>query len=201
MKNKIFAAFIFAIGLHCMAQPSCAKNVVLDNGIAIDLPAYKNKQVNSDGSVCVDVSRADVIATICFYAKSNDEIVRDNGFIRYRNLSPEGVKKVPLLPGDTFLYAEGGYSFMYPANKKRIGDFIAYEASNVLCKDDSDAGEHPAICYAAALAPVKNPNTNPMFFVSAIIEQPPTPGGKIGKNGASRVRAINSIIKSIKIYR
>ncbi|WP_126283218.1 hypothetical protein [Burkholderia stagnalis] len=199
MKNKIAAALLLLIGLHCMARPSYAKNVVFGSGVAIDLPAYKSKRVNSDGSVCIDVSRVGVIATICLYGKPTDEIVQDNGFIKYKNLSPKGVRQVPLLPDDAFVYAEGGYSFLYPTSKKRIGDFIAYEAGNVLCKGDSDAGEHPAVCYVAALVPAKNPNMNPMFFVSAVIEQPPTPGGRLGKNAMGKVWGINSIIKSIKI--
>lgn len=198
MRYLIVVVFV-VLGFYWGERSLYAKDLVFDNGVEVDLPIYKNKQINPDGSVCVDMIRLSVTATICMYGKTTDDVVLNNGFIKYKNLSPGSVRQVPLLPDDAFVYAEGGYSFLYPARKKRVGDFIAYEADHVLCKYDSDDGDRPAICYAAALVPVKSPNVNPVFFVSAIIEQPPTPGEKPSKKAVSRVREINAIIKSIKI--
>lgn len=198
MRYLIIVVFV-VLGFYWGERSLYAKDLVFNNGVEVDLPIYKNKKINQDGSVCVDMIGLSVTATICMYGKTTDDVVLSNGFIKYKNLSPESVRQVPLLPDDAFVYAEGGYSFLYPARKKRIGDFIAYEADHVLCKCDSDDGDRPAICYAAALVPVKSPKANPVFFVSAIIEQPPTPGEKPSKKAVSKVREINAIIKSIKI--
>jgi hypothetical protein len=172
---------------------------VFDNEIKAYLSDYKNKQVNSDGSVCVGVDGLSVTAFICFYKNYADDVFEYGDFYRYKSLSLEGLRKVHLLSDDDFVYVEEGYSFLYPTNRKSVGDFIAYEAGNVLCKDDSDGGGRPAICYASVLFSVKNTSTDPVFFVSAIIERPLTPGGKVGEKAVSRVRAINAIIKSKKL--
>ncbi|WP_124604449.1 hypothetical protein [Burkholderia sp. Bp9142] len=199
IKRLLCGAFLILIGCTCVASPLHARKVVLNNGVKVDLPIYENKRIDSDGSVCVDVSRLRVTATICLHGKSTDDVVWNNGFIKYRNLPAEGLRRVPLLPDDAFVYVEGGYNVLYPARKKMIGDFVTYDADNVLCKVDSNDGERPAICYAAALVSVKSPGENPVIFVSAIIEQPPTPGGRLSEKAENKVRAINAIIKSIKL--
>ncbi|MCA7999697.1 hypothetical protein [Burkholderia metallica] len=201
MKNINILAFAFLVGLPLVGLPLHARTVMFAAGVKIDLPIYTNEQVNSDGSVCVDVNRLNVNATICSYDNFTDVIAMNNGFFKYRSLSRENVRKVPLLPDDAFVYAEGGYSFLYPTNKKRIGGFVVYEADNVLCKTDSDDGERPAVCYAAALVSGKTPDMSPTIFVFSVIEQPPTPGGNLSERAKEKVVIINEIIRSIKTYR
>jgi hypothetical protein len=199
-RRNLFAATLLFYGLSWVASAPYAKNVTFDGGgVSVDFQIYESKRVNSDGSVCVDVSRLGVIVAICLYNKSTDEMVRNNGFIEYKKLSPEAARNISVLADDAFVYAEGGYSFIYPTSRKRIGDFIAYEAENVLCKDDSGGEASPAICYVAALAFAKKPDAPPAIFVSAIIEKPPTPGGRLSKEARGKVAAINAIIRSIKI--
>ncbi|WP_175044497.1 hypothetical protein [Burkholderia lata] len=201
MKNVKIVRIVLFLGLLWSGLPLHARTVVFENGVKMDLPIYKNKQVNPDGAVCVDVSRMNVIATICSYGNSADGVAGDNGFFKYKDLSREGVRQVSSLPDDAYVYVEGGYSFLYPASKRRIGGFTAYEVDNVLCKTDSDDGDRPAVCYAAALVPRNHPNTDPNIFVFAIIEQPPSPGGNLNGRARGKVMVINEIIRSIKIYR
>ncbi|MDN7929661.1 hypothetical protein QZM52_00010 [Burkholderia metallica] len=201
MKNVNFIVFVLLAGLPWGGLNLYARTVTLENGVKIDLPVYRNKQVNSDGSVCVDVNRFNVTATICSYKKATDAAVRSNGFFKYKDLSLMGGRQIPSLPDDALVYAEGGYSFLYPANKKRIGGFVVYEADNILCKTDSDDGERPAVCYAAALVSGKKPDMSPTIFVFSVIEQPPTPGGNLSEKAKEKVVIINEIIRSIKTYR
>ncbi len=201
MKHVNIIAFWLLVELSWIGSPLHAGTVTFENGVNIDLLFYRNRQINLDGSVCVDVIRSNVTAAICSYKRSTDDVVGNNGFFKYKDLSQEGVKQVPSLPGDAYVYAEGGYSFLYPASKKRIGDFVAYEVDNVLCKTDSDDGGRPAVCYVAALVSGHHPNMNPDIFVFSIIEQPPSPGGDLSKRARESIRVINEIIRSIKIYR
>lgn len=39
------------------------------------------------------------------------------------------------------------------------------------------------------------------MYVSAVIEQPPTPGGRLNKNEKDKVSSIKEIIKSIRIVK
>ncbi|MCA8061283.1 hypothetical protein [Burkholderia sp. AU38729] len=117
------------------------------------------------------------------------------------SLSLGHVRQVPLLADEAFVYSEGGYSFLYPTNKKRIGDFIAYEVVNVLCKGGSEGRERPATCYVAALVFEGDVNMNPTVFVFSIVDQPPTSDGNISKQAVRKIGVINSIIRSIKVYR
>jgi len=94
---------------------------------------------------------------------------------------------------------EGEYSAIYEIRKEEIGDFIVYEADNTLCDVSEAAERRPAVCYVAALIPSKKSNSPPAIFVSAVVEQPPTPGGRLGKKAEDKVNSIKKIIKSIKI--
>ncbi|WP_227791594.1 PAAR domain-containing protein [Burkholderia sp. BE17] len=201
MKNINAIALLILSNFTWLISPSYAQNITFNNGTEIHLPTYENKRTNPDGSgsVCVDVNRLEAIATICLYDKTSYKITQDNGFIKYRELSSEGRNRISSLPDDALVYVEGSYSTLYETRKGKIGDFIVYEADNTLC-DVSDATEkRPAVCYAAALIPSKKSNTPPAIFVSAIIEQPPTPGGALSKKAENKVNSIRKIIKSIRV--
>ncbi|MDN7701950.1 MULTISPECIES: hypothetical protein [Burkholderia] len=192
---------LIATVLLGFASPLYAKNFTFDNETKIHLPAYENKRANPDGSgsVCVDVNRLETIATICLYDKTSDKIFQDNGFIKYGELPSEGKNRISSLPDDALVYVEGSYGGFYETRKEEIGDFIVYEADNTLCDISDTAEKRPAICYEAALISSKKSNTPPVIFVSAIIEKPPAPGGRLSEKAMGKVRVINEIIKSIKI--
>ncbi|UXU91934.1 hypothetical protein [Burkholderia sp. S-53] len=201
MKNITAITLIILTGLPWLTSPSYAQNLTFNNGTKIHLPTYENKRINPDGSgsVCVDVNRLETTAAICLYNNASDKIAQDNGFVKYREISSEGRNRISPLPDDALVYVEGGYSTLYETRKEKIGDFIVYEADNTLC-DISEAEEkRPAVCYVAALISSKEINMPPAIFVSAIIEQPPTPGGKSGKKSADKLNSIKRIIESIKI--
>ena len=201
MRNITVIAILIVTNLHWLTSPSYAQNLTFNDGTEIRLPAYEKKRANPDGSgsVCVDVNQLEIMATICLYDKSSDEIARDNGFIKYGDLSPEARSRISQFPDDALVYVEGGYSAVYEIRKEKIGDFIVYEADNTLCDVSETAEKRPAVCYAAALIPSKKSNSPPAIFVSAVIERPPTPGGRLGKKAKDKVNSIKKIIKSIKI--
>ena len=203
MRNITAITLLISTGLPWFASPSYSKNITFNNGIKIHLPNYESKRTNPDGSgsVCIDVNQLETIATICLYNKTSDKVAQDNGFIKYGELSSEGGNRISPLSDDALVYVEGGYSTIYETRKEKIGDFIVYAADNALCDVSETAENRPAVCYAAALIPSKKSNAPPAIFVSAIIEQPPTLGGKLGKKAESKVNSINKIIKSIKIIK
>lgn len=203
MKNVTAITILILTGLPWLASPSYAQNLTFNNGTKIHLPTYENRRANPDGSgsVCVDVNQLEAIVTICLYNKTSDKIAQDNGFIKYGELSLEGRNRISPLPDDALVYVEGSYSTLYETRKEKIGDFIVYEADNTLCDVSDTREKRPAVCYAAALVPSKKSNVPPAIFVSAIIEQPPTPGGKLSKNAEGKVNSINKIIKSMKIIK
>lgn len=53
MKNVNIVRIVLFLGLLWSGLPLHARTVVFENGVKIDLPIYKNKQVNPDGAVCV----------------------------------------------------------------------------------------------------------------------------------------------------
>ncbi|UVE69136.1 hypothetical protein L2Y90_20505 [Burkholderia pyrrocinia] len=203
MKNVTAITLLILAGLLGLASPSYAKNLTFNSGTKIHLPTYENERTNPDGSgsVCVDVNQLGTIVTICLYNKTSEKIAQDNGFIKYGELSSEGRDRISSLPDDALVYVEGGYNTLYETRKERIGDFIVYEADNALCDVSDTIEKRPAVCYVAALIPSKKSNAPPAIFVSAIIEQPPTPGGKLSKKAEGKVNSINKIIKSIKIIK
>ncbi|WP_175730276.1 hypothetical protein [Burkholderia ambifaria] len=199
-RRNLFAAALLFYGLSWVASTPYAKNVTFDDGgVSVDFQIYESKRVNSDGSVCVDVSRLGVVVARCLDNKSIDEMVRNNWFIEYKKLSPEAARNISVLADDAFVYAEGGYSFIYPTSRKRIGDFIAYEAENVLCKDDS-GGE-------ASLRSVtwlhwllrKNPMHHRQYLSPPLLKSHLLQVVGWSKEARGKVAAINAIIRSIKI--
>ncbi|MBR8180849.1 hypothetical protein KDW54_00435 [Burkholderia ambifaria] len=201
MKNITVIVFLILTNSPWLASPSCAKNLTFNGGMEIHLPAYKKKRANPDGSgsVCVDMNQLGIITTMCLYNEPSDKVSQDNGFIKYRDLSPEGRGRISQFPDDALVYVEGGYGAVYETKKEKIGDFIVYEADNTLCDVSENAERRPAVCYVAALIPSKKPNSPPAIFVSAVIEQPPTPGGKLGKKAEDKVSSIRKIIEFIKV--
>ncbi|WP_217590200.1 hypothetical protein [Burkholderia sp. GbtcB21] len=203
MKNITTITLLILTGLSWLASPLYAKSLTFNNGTKIHLPTYENKRTNPDGSgsVCVDVNQLETMVTICLYKKTSDKVAQDNGFIKYGELSSEGRGRISLLPDDALVYVEGSYNAIYETRKKKIGDFIVYEADNTLCGVSETTEKRPAVCYVAALIPSKKSNVHPAIFVSAVIEQPPAPGGRLSKKAWDKVNSINKIIKSIKIMR
>lgn len=203
MKNTTAIALLILVNSPWIASPSYAQYLTFNDGMKVHLPAYENKRANPDGSdsVCVDVNQPETITIICIYNKTSDKIARDNGFIKYGELSPEAKNRIPPFSNDALVYFEAGYSALHEVREERIGDFIAYEADNTLCDISETAEKRPAVCYVAALAISKKTNSPPAIFVSAVIEHPPTPGGKLGKKAEAKVNSIKRIIKSIKIAR
>ncbi|WP_124580438.1 hypothetical protein [Burkholderia contaminans] len=203
MKNTTAIALLILFNSSWIASPSYAQYLTFNDGMKVHLPAYENKRANPDGSdsVCVDINQPETLITICTYNKTSDKIARDNGFIKYGELSSEGKDRIPPLSDDAIVYFEAEYSALYEAREEKIGDFIVYEADNTLCDISETAEKRPAICYVAALAISRNTNSPPAIFVSAVIEHPPTPGGRLGKKAEDKVNSIKRIIKSIKIAR
>ncbi|MCU9956986.1 hypothetical protein OEJ37_26860 [Burkholderia sp. BKH01] len=201
MKNIVVITLLISTGLPWFVSPLYAQNLTFNNKTKIYLPAYENKRTNPDGSdsVCVDVNRTEVVATICLYNKTSDKTAQDNGFIKYRELASEGRNRISPLSDDALVYVDGNYGTLYETRMEKIGDFIAYEADNTLCDISDTAERRPSVCYVAALIPSKKSNVPPAIFVSAVIEQPPTPGGELSKKAADKVNSIRKIIKSIKI--
>lgn len=201
MKNITVIALLILINFSWLVSPSYAQNITFNRGMEIHLPTYENKRVNPDGSdsVCVDVNQPEIITTMCLYNKTSDKTSRDNGFIKYRELSSEGRSRISPFPDDSLVYVEGRYSAIYEIRKEEIGDFIAYEADNTLCDISETAERRPAVCYAAALVPSKTSDAPPVIFVSAVIEESPAPGGRLSKQAKDKVSSIRKIIKAIKI--
>jgi hypothetical protein len=201
LKNTNAVIFFILINFPWLASPLYAQSLKFNGGMEVRLPYYEKKRANPDGSgsVCVDVNRLKVMATICLYNKTSDKISQDNGFVKYGELSAEGRSRIFPIPDDAFVYLEGGYSTIYEIRKEKIGDFIVYEAENTLCDVSETAEKRPAVCYAAALVPSKKSNSPPAIFVSAVIEQPPTPGGRLSKKAEDKVNSIKEIIKSISV--
>ncbi|MCA8093812.1 hypothetical protein LGM65_23475 [Burkholderia anthina] len=197
----VFVVPLVLIDLSWVASPLYAQNIVFDGKVNIYIPEYENKRVNPDGSdsVCVDVNHKKAVATICLYKNISEKIYRDNGFVKYGELSSEGRNRIPQLSEDDLVYVEGSYGTLYETGKKKIGDFIVHEAENTLCDISDTAEKRPAVCYEAALNSSKKSNAPPAIFISAIIEQPPAPGGNLGKQAMDKINSIREIIKSIKI--
>ncbi|WP_155623358.1 hypothetical protein [Burkholderia diffusa] len=201
MKNTYTAAILILINLLWFSSASYSKKKLFVDGAEVHLPSYEKKRANPDGSgsVCVDVNQLETIVTICVYNKASDNIARNNGFVKYGELPPEGRSRISPLPDEHLVYVEGGYGALYEVKKERVGDFIVYETDNTLCDVSDSVEKRPAVCYVAALVPSMKPNSSPAIFVSAIIEQPPTPGGKLGKKAEDKVGTIKKIIKSIRL--
>jgi hypothetical protein len=201
VKNTIAIALLILANSPWIASSSYAQYLTFNDGMEVHLPAYKNKRANPDGSdsVCVDVNQSETTTIICIYNKTSDKIARGNGFIKYGELPPELKDRIPTLSDDALVYFEAMYSAIYELREEKIGDFIAYEADNTLCDISETAEKRPAVCYVAALVTSKKPNSPPAVFVSAVIEHPPTPGGRLCKKTEVKVNSIKRIIKSIKI--
>lgn len=201
MRSIVLVALLVSMGLSWFVSPLYAQNIKFDGKINIYIPAYENKRVNPDGSdsVCVDVNQRKATATICLYKKISDKIFRDNGFVKYGALSSEGRSRISPLSEEDLVYVEGSYSTLYETRKEKIGDFIVYEAENTLCDISDTAEKRPAVCYEATLTSSKKSNVHPAIFISAIIEQPPAPGGNFSKQAIDKINSIREIIKSIKV--
>ncbi|WP_155646748.1 hypothetical protein [Burkholderia territorii] len=201
MKKMAVTAFLILIAMLGFASTSCAKNISFKSGMEIDFKDCDNKRVNPDGSdsVCVDVDRLEAMATVCIYNQASDKISQDNGFIKYRELPQEGRDRISPLPDEALVYVEGSYGAVYELKREEIGDFIVYEIDNTLCDASATAEKRPAVCYVAALVPSKTANAPPAIFVSAIIEQPPSRGGKLDKKAENKVESIKKIIESIRL--
>ncbi|WP_174997650.1 hypothetical protein [Burkholderia lata] len=177
MKNTTAIALLILTNSAWIASPSYAQHLAFNDGMEVHLPSHENKRANPDGSdsVCVDVNQSETITSICIYNKTSDKVARDNGFIKYGELSPEGKDRIPPLSDDALAYSEAGYSALYEVREEKIGDFIVYEADNTLCDISETSEKRPAVCYVAALAISKKTNSPPAIFVSAVIEHPPLP--------------------------
>ncbi|MBN3830974.1 hypothetical protein [Burkholderia sp. Ac-20344] len=188
MKNTTAIVLLILVNSPWIASPSYAQYLTFNDGMKVHLPAYENKIANPDGSdsVCVDVKQSETIASICIYNKTSDKVARDNGFIKYRELPPEGKDRIPPLSDDALIYFEAGYSALYEAREEKIGDFIVYEADNTLCDISETSEKRPAVCYVAALAISKKINSPPAIFVSAVIEPPPLPAEGLARKQRSK---------------
>ena len=195
MNIRIFLLVYFLVG----ACEAIASEIDLGSGVAVEVPGYVGGRTSFNGLMCGNVDEGDFSIVVCFSGKMLRDSAGDGGFKQYRDLSIAEKQRVEELSNETYVYAEGGYSWLYPTTHRQLGELDVHEVDNVLCRDDSSELGKPARCYAAALESHVGKKRPLSIYVDAIIEKPPVPGNKNGVSTRRRIEAIHVIVKSIKI--
>ncbi|EDT01378.1 hypothetical protein BamIOP4010DRAFT_5112 [Burkholderia ambifaria IOP40-10] len=85
-RRNLFAATLLFYGLSWVASAPYAKNVTFDGGgVSVDFQIYESKRVNSDGSVCVDVSPSGSLSLYVYITNRPTKWFAITGLLNIKN--------------------------------------------------------------------------------------------------------------------